>query len=217
MVSVPVPVATLALVPALPPNVKFVMNCETTPDIEIVAVPLVGLMLSEGLFVPKTLLAPSCNVPVFRLIEVPLVNVDAAFNANIPVPILEMVRAEPPSLIAPRVSVVVALAPGITLKVGLPDNVTALKVSPSAPLLTLADVLSVSCCEPIDSEPSVCVTPAPVLVRLSVIVPPLDCILRPAVKESAVSFRSSKARPPNVTVSEELPKAPAADVATRLP
>ena len=128
-------------------------------------------------------------------------------NASVPDPVLVIVRAIPPSSTAPSVSRVVVETDGLaTLKVGLPESVVAPKVKPSVPDNTRLFDATFSVAPLNASVPSVCVTPAFDVTRVTLIVPP-DGIELGCVKVLLPSNRNSSVPPPKVRAFEALPSA----------
>ena len=210
-VSTGVPVAAVIVVPAAPfksTSVGETLFSESVPPV------IVTFAVAAG---PSAVALPTVTVP--RLIVVEPVKVFAAERVSVPVPFFTMPPEPPPStpvsvmlpvppkvsvlapfVTAPSVSCVVPTAGLFTVKMLAPVfAVTAPKVTPAVAEVTFAPAAMVSVFAPIDSVPSVCVTPAPAVFRSVVIcASPVRIVGRP--KFSAVSLPSCNSPPASVSV-----------------
>ena len=146
--------------------------------------------------------------PLFATVPVPVPTIPE----NVASPAPDTAKDVFVPVTAPRVSSVPAL---LTLKV-VPDafKVVAPNVTPAVPDVTVASRSTVRVCAPIDSVPSVCVTPAPAATRSDMIVAsPETVVFRP--NESPVLFASSSTPP--LIASTPAPSAPAFPVALSVP
>ena len=115
-------------------------------------------------------------------------------------------------VIAPNVSSALLVFTSNTEPVA--ESVTAPKVTPAVPEVVVASEPMVNVCAPMESVPSVCVTPAPELRRSELIcVLAVTVVLRP--KFSPVSLANSSSPPPSE--SAPVPKALVWVVARRVP